>query len=131
MTKFDLQKRTKKFHVDVIMLCTGFPKNAAGFETAKQLIRAAGSVGANYRATCRAKSNADFIYKLEVVLEEADESLYWLEVTEEAQLILSEQLSILIKEANELVSIFNAADITAKKNRAANNHKITKSQNQK
>lgn len=131
MTKFDLQKRTKKFHVDVIMLCTNFPKNAAGFETAKQLIRSAGSVGANYRAACRAKSNADFIYKLEIVLEEADESLYWLEVTEEAKLVLNEQLRFLIKEANELVSIFNAADITAKKNRDSKNPKIYKSQNQK
>jgi four helix bundle protein len=131
MTKFDLQKRTKKFHVDVIMLCTSFPKNAAGFETAKQLIRAAGSVGANYRAACRAKSNADFIYKLEVVLEEADESLYWLEVTADAKLLLNERLPLLIKEANELVSIFNAADLTAKKNRDANHPKIPKSQNQK
>lgn len=109
----------------------GFPKNAAGFETAKQLIRAAGSVGANYRAACRAKSGADFIYKLEVVLEEADESLYWLEVTQDAKILLSEQLPVLIQEANELVSIFNAADITAKKNRdlkKSQNLKITKSE---
>ena len=118
MNKFELQKRTKKFHVDVIKLCTHFPKNAAGFETAKQLIRAAGSVGANYRAACRGKSKADFIYKIEIVLEEADESLYWLEVSEEAQLLLkSEELTYLMKEANELVSIINAADITAKKNK--------------
>lgn len=118
MNKFELQKRTKKFHVDVIKLCTQFPKNAAGFETAKQLIRSAGSVGANYRAACRGKSKADFIYKIEVVLEEADESLYWLEVSQEAELLQpTEQLTQLLKEANELVSIFNAADLTAKKNR--------------
>src|ERR1700750_3510466 len=80
----ELQQRTNKFHVDVIKLCSDFPKNAAGFETAKQLIRSAGSVGANYRATKRAKSNADFIYKIQIVLEEADESLYWLEVINEA-----------------------------------------------
>ncbi len=61
MNKFELQKRTKKFHVDVIKICSHFPKNAAGYETAKQLIRAAGSVGANYRAACRGKSKADFI----------------------------------------------------------------------
>ena len=70
MTRKELQERTKKFHVDVIKLCEKFPKNAAGFETAKQLIRAAGSVGANYRASVRAKFSADFIYKIEVVLEE-------------------------------------------------------------
>src|SRR5881275_1254525 len=118
MDKFELQKRTKKFHVDVIKLCTHFPKNAAGYETAKQLIRAAGSVGANYRAACRGKSKADFIYKIEIVLEEVDEALYWLEVSQEAGLLeTTEQLTYLLKEANELVSIFNAADITAKKNR--------------
>ncbi len=86
MTRKDLQARAKKFHVDVIKLCEGFPKNAAGFETAKQLIRAAGSVGANYRASARAKSPDDFIYKIEVVLEEADESHYWLEVVKDAEL---------------------------------------------
>lgn len=131
MTKFELQQRTKKFHVEVIKLCENFPKNAAGFETAKQLISSAGSVGANYRAACRGKSKADFIYKIEIVLEEADESLYWLEVSQEAGLIKSPKTELLIKEADELVSIFNAADITAKKNRDQLNPKITKSQNQK
>ena len=120
MNKFDLQKRTKQFHVDVIKLCSRFPRNAAGFETAKQLIRAAGSVGANYRAGCRAKSNADFIYKIEVVLEEADEALYWLQLSKEAGLVQGNDLDALIKEANELVSIFNASDKTAKKNRGNN-----------
>ncbi len=131
MTKFELQQRTKTFHVNVIRLCGNFPKNAAGFETAKQLIRSAGSVGANYRAACRGKSKADFIYKIEIVLEEADESLYWLEVIKEAELFSSPQIDVLIKEANELVSIFNAADITAKKNQNESNSKITKSKSQK
>lgn len=130
MTKFELQDRTKKFHVDIIKLCEYFPRNAAGFEIAKQLIRSAGSVGANYRAACRGKSKADFIYKIEVVLEEADESLYWLEVSKEAGLIKVAIIDDLIKEANEIVSIFNAADITAKQNKEIN-PKITKSQNQK
>src|SRR3954466_6051544 len=120
MTKYELQQRTKKFHVDVISCCAFFPKNAAGFETAKQLIRSAGSVGANYRAACRGKSKADFIYKIEVVLEEADESLYWLEVSKEAGLIKIFLIDELIKEANELVSIFNASDITAKAKRESN-----------
>jgi four helix bundle protein len=124
MTKFELQQRTKDFHVNIIKLCAFFPKNAAGFETAKQLIRSAGSVGANYRAACRAKSKADFIYKLEIVLEEADESLYWLEVSKDANLLQSNDLILLIKEANELVSIFNAADLTAKKNKSTQNDKL-------
>jgi len=79
MDRHTLQKRTKKFHIDVIKLCEKLPKNAAGFEIAKQIIRSVGSVGANYRATVRAKSSKDFIYKIEIVLEEADESHYWLE----------------------------------------------------
>jgi four helix bundle protein len=117
MTKFELQTQTKKFHGNIIKLCEHFPKNAAGFETAKQLIRSAGSVGANYRAACRGKSKAGFIYKIEIVLEEAEESLYWLEVSKDAGLKIADEIEKLIRESNELVSIFNAADITAKKNR--------------
>ena len=76
MDRKTLQERTKQFHIDVIRLCEDLPRNAAGFEIAKQVIRSGGLVGANYRATVRAKSKADFIYKIEIVLEEADESLY-------------------------------------------------------
>jgi four helix bundle protein len=117
MNRIELQQRTKKFHVDIIKLCSDFPKNAAGFETAKQLIRAAGSVGANYRATKRAKSNADFIYKVQIVLEEADESLYWLEVVNEAEIKTGKEIIRLIDEANQLTAIFAATDKTAKSNR--------------
>ena len=117
MDRKELQGRTKKFHVDVIKLCSDFPKNAAGFETAKQLIRAAGSVGANYRATARAKSNADFIYNIEIVLEEADESHYWLEVIKEAEIKIGIEVDRLINEANQLTAIFAATDKTAKTNK--------------
>ncbi|HEX5151298.1 MAG TPA: four helix bundle protein [Parafilimonas sp.] len=117
MNREELQQRTKKFHVDVIKLCSDFPRNAAGFETAKQLIRSAGSVGSNYRASVRAKSNADFIYKIEIVLEEADESLYWLEVVEEAELKSGSEINRLIDEGNQLTAIFAATDKTAKSNR--------------
>lgn len=118
MTKQDLQQRTKKFHINVIKACELLPKNASGFETAKQVIRSAGSVGANYRATSRAKSEADFIYKLEIVIEEADECMYWFEIIEGAKLLNYEITSPLIKEANELVSIFVATvkTVKAKKN---------------
>ena len=133
MNKYELQLRTKKFHVDVIRLMAFYPKNVAGFETARQLIKSAGSVGANYRAACRAKSTADFIYKLDVILEEADESLYWLEVSKEADLIQSAQLDLLIREATEIVKIFNAADMTVKRNASqkSKNPPIPKSKNQK
>ncbi|MGC4037757.1 MAG: four helix bundle protein [Chitinophagaceae bacterium] len=114
MTRKELQDRTKKFHVDVIRICEDFPKNAAGFETAKQLIRSAGSVGANYRASLRAKSQDDFIYKIEIVLEEADESHYWLEAIKDSGLKQGSELERLIKEANELTAIFAATDKTNK-----------------
>lgn len=117
MTKEELKQRTKSFHIAVIRLCEGLPKNAAGFELAKQILRSAGSVAANYRAVCRAKSKADFIYKLDIVIEEADETMYWLEIIGETGLIQTEKTNPLMKEANELVSIFTAASITSKKNR--------------
>ena len=78
------------------------------------MIRSAGSVGANYRATVRAKSNADFIYKIEIVLEEADESHYWLEVVKDAEIKMGTQVDRLIDEANQLTAIFAATDKTAK-----------------
>lgn len=121
MNRNELQQRTKRFHVDVIKLCSDFPRNAAGFETAKQMIRSAGSVGANYRATARAKSNADFIYKIEIVLEEADESHYWLEVVKDAEIKVGVEVDKLINEANQLTAIFSATDKTAKANKNKKN----------
>lgn len=117
MNRQELQQRTKKFHVDVIKLCSDFPRNAARFETAKQLIMSAGSVGANYRASARAKSNADFIYKIEIVLEESDESHYWLEVAKDAEIKVGTEVDRLIDEANQLTAIFSATDKTAKANK--------------
>jgi four helix bundle protein len=116
MNKIDLQKRTKQFNIDIIKVCEILPRNAAGFELAKQIIRSSGSVGANYRATQRAKSKADFIYKLEIVIEEADETMYWLEIMSETGLIDTNNATVLIKEANELVSIFVATVKTTKAN---------------
>lgn len=114
MDKQILQQRTKKFHVDVINFCSLLPKNVAAYEIAKQLIRAAGSVGANYRATLRAKSKADFIHKIEIVLEEADECHYWLEIIRDAAIVEGKNIDVLIKEANELTAIFAATDKTIK-----------------
>lgn len=110
-----LQNRTKKFHIDVIKLCADLPRNAAGFETAKQVIRSAGSVGANYRASARAKSKPDFLYKIQIVLEEADESEYWLEVIRDADLKTGKEIERLIKEANEITAIFAATCKTVKR----------------
>ena len=117
MTKEELKSRTKQFHIAVIRACEQLPKNVTGYELAKQLIRSSGSVGANYRAACRAKSTADFIYKIEIVIEEADESIYWLEVITEVNLLAAQLTTPLIKESNELVSIFVATVKTAKSNK--------------
>jgi four helix bundle protein len=116
MDKKMLQERTKKFHVDIIKFCNDFPRTATGFEIAKQVLRSAGSVAANYRATARAKSKADFINKIQIVLEEADESLYWLEIIEEAEIKPGNETKRLIKEANELTAIFTATNKTARLN---------------
>jgi four helix bundle protein len=112
-----LEDRTKKFNIDIIHLCEGLPRNAAGFEIAKQVIKSSGSVGANYRASKRAKSKADFICKIEIVLEEADETLYWLEVINESKMITGPEIERLLKEADELTAIFAATDKTAKTRR--------------
>ncbi|TCZ73607.1 four helix bundle protein [Flaviaesturariibacter aridisoli] len=109
-----LEKRTNQFHVDVLRLCKELPKDAAGFETGKQVIRSAGSVGANYRASRRSKSDKDFLYKMEVVLEEADESHYWLGVIGDSQMIIGAGVLRLTGEANELTAIFAAVCKTTK-----------------
>ncbi|WP_143306982.1 four helix bundle protein [Chitinophaga vietnamensis] len=119
MNKHQLLERTKQFHIAVIKLCDQLPRGIAAYEIGRQLIRSAGSVGANYRAACRAKSKPDFIYKIKVVLEEADESLYWLQILNEAKIITGEIINKLQKEALELVLIFNATDKTAKDNHTA------------
>lgn len=116
MNRKILEERTKKFHIDIIRLCEKLPKNAVGFETAKQIIRSAGSIGANYRATKRSKSKADFIYKIQVVLEEADESNYWLTIIKDSGLIIDSQIDDLIQESNELTAIFAATCRTVKLN---------------
>lgn len=114
MNRTILEQRTKQFHIDVIKLCFSLPKNVVGFETGKQLIRSAGSVAANYRASKRAKSISDFIYKIEIVLEEADESLYWLQIIFEAGLTKDHCIEFLMQEAHELTAIFSATTKTAK-----------------
>ncbi|RYZ23652.1 MAG: four helix bundle protein [Chitinophagaceae bacterium] len=121
MDRKELEMRTKRFHVSIIRLSRCLPRDAAGYETGKQIIRSAGSVGANYRASRRAKSNADFVYKIEVVLEEADETLYWLEVIRDSEMIAGAGIESLIGEANELTAIFAASCRSAKQNAETRN----------
>jgi four helix bundle protein len=113
----ELKHRTKKFALQVIEAVNKFPGTMTGKIIGKQLIRSSTSVGANYRSACRAKSPADFIAKLGIVEEEADESLYWLELSVDSKLITETAAAPLIKEADELTAIFTASRKTAKKNK--------------
>jgi four helix bundle protein len=96
-------------------LVAALPDNAQGRVTGYQLMKAGGSVGSNYRAVCRARTRKDFINKLGVVIEEADESAFWLEVIGEGNVLDPTLIAPLLQEANELVAIFTASRITARR----------------
>ena len=103
-----LRKRTRKFAVDIIMFCNSLKKCKASSVITYQLVKSATSTGANYRAACRARSKSEFFSKICIVVEEADETEYWLEIINEANLSTDkEELMRLIKEANE-ITIINA-----------------------
>ena len=104
MDKHELQDRTKQFALRVLKLIDVLPRTAAGRAISSQLVRAATSVGANYRSACRARSRAE-LAKLGVAVEEADESLYWLELVRDGNLLPENKLSLLLKEADELTAI--------------------------
>ncbi|MHC4268601.1 MAG: four helix bundle protein [Planctomycetota bacterium] len=114
MDKVQLQNRTKSFAVRTFKMVEKLPKSKGTEVITYQLIKASSSVAANYRAVCRTKSKADFINKLKIVEEEADESMFWLEFIGDLELIHKRLLKELIKEADELVSISTAALKTSK-----------------
>src|SRR5262245_48249471 len=105
MRDSDLKRRTKRFALDVIKFVESLPKDETCRVIGRQLLRAGTSVGANYRAACRARSNADFISKMGIVEEEADESSYWVELLFEDGKIVGSKAAPLLREANELVAI--------------------------
>ena len=111
-----IKKRTKQIGLDIIKLIDELPNKASAQAIAKQIIRSSTSIGANYRAVCRAKSSADFVYKLKIVEEEADETHYWLEILEESELIHSERITLLKKEINEIISIVVSSIKTSRTN---------------
>jgi four helix bundle protein len=115
MTPEELKTRTKAFALRIIKLVDALPRSQAGQTIGRQLLRSATSVGANYRAACRAQSRAEFASKISIVVEEADETLYWLELLKESDLIVSERLVQLLQEAHELVAIAVSSRKTAKK----------------
>ena len=110
----DLKVRTKKFGLDVIRLCASIPHGMEFQIITRQLMRSATSVAANYRSACRAKSKPDFINKLSILEEEADESSLWLEMLAELVKRENAELSRLTKEAGELVAIMVSSKKTAR-----------------
>ena len=113
----DLKARTKQFALRVMKMVDALPRTIQGRTIAKRIIRSATSVAANYRAACRARSRAEFIAKIGVVEEEADESCFWLELIIDSGLLTDERIRPLLSEAGELVAIMAASRKSAISNR--------------
>ncbi len=120
MSERDLKTRTKAFALRILKLVDALPKTTAGRAFASQIVRSGTSVAANYRSACRAKSTADFVAKMSIVEEEADETLFWLELLEESELVTATKLTAIKQEANELIAITVASIKTARRNRGSN-----------
>ncbi|MFA5134149.1 MAG: four helix bundle protein [Patescibacteria group bacterium] len=116
MNKNDLKERTKLYALRIIKLVHALPKRIDGRAIGNQLIRSGTSVAANYRAVCRARSRAEFIARLGVVIEEADESAFWLELIIESKILNKNLVEPLLKETNELVAIMVSSSNSASKN---------------
>jgi four helix bundle protein len=117
MTENELKTRTKQFALRVLHMSESLPKGMAAEVMGRQLIRSAASVAANYRAVCRSRSKADFVAKLGIVEEEADECGFWLEMIAEAGLLAPGKLMSLRQEADELTAIFVSSLKTARDGR--------------
>jgi four helix bundle protein len=110
----ELRERTKQFSIRIVKLFRALPRTEEARVLGKQVLRSGTSVAANYRAVCRSRSRADFISKLAVVTEEADETVFWLELLVETGIVREVQLEKLLTEANELIRIFGSSLHTAK-----------------
>ena len=120
MTERELLERTKQFALRIFKLVDALPRTIQGRAVAAQLIRSGASVAANYRAACRARSKPEFVAKLGVVEEEADESAFWLELIIETDLLSAAKVKPLLVEAGEIVAIMASSKKTAAKSQIAN-----------
>lgn len=109
-----LRHRAKQFAIRIVRLFRSLPKTAEARIIGKQLLRAGTSVAANYRAVGRARSKAEFVAKMGVVVEEADETVFWLELLVDTGIVSEAQMKELLTEGNELLAIFAASHGTAK-----------------
>jgi four helix bundle protein len=114
MNADEFKKRTRAFALRVVRLTEALPKTRTADVVGKQLLRCGTSVGANYRAACRAKSQADFIAKMGIVEEEADETIYWMELLVESGLIEKERVASLLDEANQIIALVVSSIRTAR-----------------
>ena len=110
----ELKSRSKAFAVRVAKLCRAMPHNAETRVIENQVLRSATSLAANYRAVCRARTHPDFVSKIGIVVEEADETIFWLELLVDLEIFAAPRVQPLLKEANELLAIFAASQLTAK-----------------
>jgi four helix bundle protein len=124
MTRDEMRSRTKAYAKRIVKLCEALPDRWVARTLGCQLLRSGTSVGANYRAVCRAKSTADFLNKLRIVEEECDESLFWMELLAENNLVNASRLNSLMEEGNELLAIVVASAKTA---RSGTEHPTTSS----
>ena len=109
-----LKLRSKQLAIRVVKLCRALPHNSEAKIIGNQILRSSTSVAANYRAVCRARSHADFISKMGIVVEEIDETIFWLELLVDLEIFRGPLVQPLIAEANELLAIFAASQLTAK-----------------
>jgi four helix bundle protein len=119
MTKEEMKTRTKAYANRVVRLAGALPQNWVARTLGAQLLRSGTSVGANYRSVCRAKSNLDFINKLRIVEEECDESLFWMELLVENEIIKENRVRGLMQERNEILCIVVASAKTARTTKPA------------
>jgi four helix bundle protein len=113
----EFKKRTKEFAIRIIKLFRSLPRTEEARVIGRQMLRSGTSVAANYRAVCRARSRAEFIAKVGVVVEESDETVLWLELLVDTQIVSAKRMTKLLVEANELLAIFAASQHTARMKR--------------
>jgi four helix bundle protein len=117
MNADELRARTRRFALRVVKLVQALPRNAVADVLGKQVLRSATSVGANYRAACNAVTRPIFLHKMSIVVEEADETVYWLEMIRDAELVAADKLASLIDEAEQILKIMSASLKTARARR--------------
>jgi four helix bundle protein len=114
-----MKLRTRQFAIRIVSVDRSLPRSREGDVIGKQLLRSGTAVAANYRAVCRSRSQAEFISKMNVVVEEADETVFWLEFLIDTETLPAEKLTLLVKEGNELLAICAASLRTAKHHKGA------------